>query len=185
MAQPVKPSAKKNINCSIAESIERFAPVVKAARDAGIAVRGAMRCTVGCPYEGDVPPERVAYLAGLMKSIGIQRVMHCHCSRCRKVTGTGHASNLFTQVENFRWTQGEGNVRRYELPTAARFTTCFCNTCGGRLPSVSRDGKTVNIPAGSLDGDPGIKPQARIYWGSRVSWSCEDAIARHEASVPQ
>ncbi len=113
------------------------------------------------------------------------RFMHCHCSRCRKVTGTGHASNLFTQAENFRWTQGEGNVRRYELPTAARFTTCFCNTCGGRLPSVSRDGKTVNIPAGSLDGEPGIKPQARIYWGSRVSWSCEDAIARHEASVPQ
>jgi len=66
--------SQKNINCSIAESIERFAPVVKAARDAGISVRGAMSCTVGCPYEGDVPPERVAYLAGLMKSIGIQRV---------------------------------------------------------------------------------------------------------------
>ena len=66
--------SQKNINCSIAESIERFAPVVKAARDAGIAVRGAMSCTVGCPYEGDIAPERVAYLAGLMKSIGIQRV---------------------------------------------------------------------------------------------------------------
>ena len=66
--------SQKNINCSIAESIERFAPVVKAARDAGIAVRGAMSCTVGCPYEGDVPAERVAYLASLMKGIGIQRV---------------------------------------------------------------------------------------------------------------
>jgi len=66
--------SQKNINCSIAESIERFAPVVKAARDAGSSVRGAMSCTVGCPYEGDVAPERVAYLAGLMKSIGIQRV---------------------------------------------------------------------------------------------------------------
>jgi hydroxymethylglutaryl-CoA lyase len=64
----------KNINCSIAESMERFAPVVKAARDAGIAVRGAMSCTVGCPYEGDIAPERVSYLAGLMKSIGVQRV---------------------------------------------------------------------------------------------------------------
>ena len=66
--------SQKNINCSIAESIERFAPVVKAARDAGIAVRGAMSCTVGCPYEGDIAPERVAYLAGLMKGIGVQRV---------------------------------------------------------------------------------------------------------------
>ena len=66
--------SQKNINCSIAESIERFAPVVEAALAAGIAVRGAMSCTVGCPYEGEVAPERVAYLAGLMKSIGVQRV---------------------------------------------------------------------------------------------------------------
>lgn len=66
--------SQKNINCSIAESIERFAPVVEAAKAAGIAVRGAMSCTVGCPYEGDIAPERVAYLAGLMKGIGVQRV---------------------------------------------------------------------------------------------------------------
>ena len=66
--------SQKNINCTIAESIERFAPVVQAALAAGIAVRGAMSCTVACPYEGDVAPERVAYLAGLMKQIGVQRV---------------------------------------------------------------------------------------------------------------
>ena len=66
--------SQKNINCSIAESIERFAPVVEAALAAGLKVRGAMSCTVGCPYEGDIAPERVAYLAGLMKSIGVQRV---------------------------------------------------------------------------------------------------------------
>jgi hydroxymethylglutaryl-CoA lyase len=66
--------SQKNINCSVAESIERFAPVVAAALAAGIAVRGAMSCTVGCPYEGDIAPERVAYLAGLMKGIGVQRV---------------------------------------------------------------------------------------------------------------
>ena len=66
--------SQKNINCSIAESIERFAPVVQAALDAGIAVRGAMSCTVGCPYEGEIAPEKVGYLAGLMKNIGVQRV---------------------------------------------------------------------------------------------------------------
>ena len=66
--------SQKNINCSIAESIERFAPVVEAARAAGIYVRGAMSCTVGCPYEGDIAPERVSYLAGLMKGIGVQHV---------------------------------------------------------------------------------------------------------------
>lgn len=66
--------SQKNINCSIAQSIERFAPVVQAALAAGIAVRAAMSCTVGCPYEGDIAPERVAYLAGLLKQIGVQRV---------------------------------------------------------------------------------------------------------------
>jgi hydroxymethylglutaryl-CoA lyase len=64
--------SQKNINCSIAESIERFAPVVAAAHAAGVAVRGAMSCCLGCPYEGEVPPERVGYLAGLMKDIGIE-----------------------------------------------------------------------------------------------------------------
>jgi len=66
--------SQKNINCSIAESIERFAPVVQAALQAGVAVRGAMSCTVGCPYEGEIAPERVARLAQLMQGIGVQRV---------------------------------------------------------------------------------------------------------------
>jgi hydroxymethylglutaryl-CoA lyase len=66
--------SQKNINCSIEQSIARFAPVVAAARAAGIYVRGAMSCTVGCPYEGEVAPERVGYLAGLMKDIGVQHV---------------------------------------------------------------------------------------------------------------
>ncbi|MGJ7546439.1 hydroxymethylglutaryl-CoA lyase [Variovorax sp. LT1R16] len=66
--------SQKNINCSIAESIERFAPVVAAARAHGIHVRGAMSCTVGCPYEGEIDPSRVDMLAGLMKGIGVQHV---------------------------------------------------------------------------------------------------------------
>ena len=66
--------SRKNINCSIAESIDRFAPVVQAALAAGIRVRGAMSCTVGCPYEGEIAPERVGYLAGLMRGIGVQHI---------------------------------------------------------------------------------------------------------------
>jgi hydroxymethylglutaryl-CoA lyase len=66
--------SQKNINCSIAESIERFRPVAEAARDKGIHVRGAMSCTVGCPYEGEIAPERVGMLAKLMKDIGVQHV---------------------------------------------------------------------------------------------------------------
>ena len=66
--------SQKNINCSIAESIERFRPVVAAAREHGIHVRGAISCAVGCPYQGEVKPEAVGYVAKLMKEIGVQ---HC------------------------------------------------------------------------------------------------------------
>jgi hydroxymethylglutaryl-CoA lyase len=66
--------SQKNINCSIVESIERFRPVVAAARERGIRVRGAISCALGCPYQGDVKPEAVGYVARLMKEIGVQ---HC------------------------------------------------------------------------------------------------------------
>jgi hydroxymethylglutaryl-CoA lyase len=66
--------SQRNINCSIAESIERFRPVVTAAHAAGIDVRGAISCAVGCPYEGDVAPERVGMVARLMKEIGVDHV---------------------------------------------------------------------------------------------------------------
>jgi hydroxymethylglutaryl-CoA lyase len=64
----------KNINCSMEESIERFAPVVAAAHAAGVATRGAISCAVGCPYEGAVDPQAVARVAEMMRAIGVQRI---------------------------------------------------------------------------------------------------------------
>ena len=66
--------SQRNINCSIAASIERFQPVVEAARARNIHVRGAISCTVGCPYEGEIAPERVEMVARLLKSIGVQHI---------------------------------------------------------------------------------------------------------------
>ena len=66
--------SQRNINCSIAESIERFAPVVAAAKAAGIYTRGAISCAVGCPYEGDIAAERVEMVARLMAGIGVQHI---------------------------------------------------------------------------------------------------------------
>ena len=66
--------SQRNINCSIAESMERFRPVVEAARARGMTVRGAISCAVGCPYEGEIAPERVEMVAGLMKAIGVQHI---------------------------------------------------------------------------------------------------------------
>jgi len=66
--------SQKNINCSIAESIERFAPVVEFAHAAGIKVRGALSCAVGCPYQGDVSPDEVERVVRLMKDIGVDHM---------------------------------------------------------------------------------------------------------------
>jgi hydroxymethylglutaryl-CoA lyase len=66
--------SQRNINCSIEESIERFAPVVAAARAAGLKVRSAISCALGCPYQGEVTPDEVEHLVKLFKQIGVQ---HC------------------------------------------------------------------------------------------------------------
>jgi len=66
--------SRRNINCSIAESIERFRPVVSAAHEAGMRVRGAISCALGCPYQGEVKPGAVGYVAGLMRDIGVEHV---------------------------------------------------------------------------------------------------------------
>jgi len=66
--------SQRNINCSIEESIERFAPVVAAAREAGLKVRAAISCALGCPYQGEVTADEVEHLVRLMKGIGVH---HC------------------------------------------------------------------------------------------------------------
>ena len=62
--------SRKNINCSIAESLERFAPVAAAAKEAGILVRGYVSCVLGCPYEGPVTPEAVARISKDLWDLG-------------------------------------------------------------------------------------------------------------------
>jgi len=66
--------SKKNINCSIDESLERFLPVAKAAKEHGVRVRGYVSCVLGCPYEGDIKPERVAHVAHALHEMGCYEV---------------------------------------------------------------------------------------------------------------
>ncbi len=66
--------SQKNINCSIEESIERFRPVAAAAHAAGLKVRGAISCALGCPYQGEVPLDEVERVVRLMHAIGVDHV---------------------------------------------------------------------------------------------------------------
>jgi hydroxymethylglutaryl-CoA lyase len=66
--------SRKNINCSIAESLERFRPVAQAAKAANIKVRGYVSCVLGCPYEGDISPKRVADVAAALADMGCYEI---------------------------------------------------------------------------------------------------------------
>ncbi|MSQ98166.1 MAG: GFA family protein [Xanthomonadales bacterium] len=105
------------------------------------------------------------------------RFMHCHCSRCRKSSGTGHASNLFVNSAGITWTGDTSLIKTYKIPEAQRFSRTFCAVCGGPLPKHIPSMGMVFIPAGTLDVEPNIAPQARIFQDSKVSWSCSgDAL---------
>lgn len=101
----------------------------------------------------------------------VLRFLHCHCERCRRASGTGHASNIILKPAGIEWRSGEGSIKRYKVPEADRFSTAFCTDCGGPVPRVHDD--MVVVPAGTLESTPDVAPEARIFWDSRASWSCE------------
>lgn len=114
-----------------------------------------------------------------------QRFYHCHCRRCRKATGTGHASNLILQPATLRWLSGSEHLCSFKVPDAERFTNQFCGICGGRLPRQPPGTDRVVLPAGSLDVDPPIAPQAHIFMGSRATWSCAgDGLPEYPEYAP-
>lgn len=102
----------------------------------------------------------------------LDRFYHCHCQRCRKATGTGHATNIMVKQASLDWLAGETLLKRYKIPEARRFYSHFCSQCGSAMPRDVPELEAVIIPAGSLDGDVSLKPEARIFWDSRADWSC-------------
>lgn len=100
---------------------------------------------------------------------------YCHCSRCRKFTGSAYAANLFVKPEHFSWLSGEAYVGRYEPAETKYLTTAFCKQCGSSLPWCNKSGKLMVIPAGTLDDDPVTRPQWNIYCASKAEWDIDAA----------
>lgn len=92
----------------------------------------------------------------------------CHCSRCRKETGTIHGATVFFSDAQLSWDKGEDNLRHFHLE-GTRKNRSFCKTCGSPLPRLEGDGRVV-LPAGTLDDDASLEPTAHIYYASRSSW---------------
>ena len=95
---------------------------------------------------------------------------YCHCTRCQKITGTAHASNIIIDPAHFKWIKSEGNVGRYELPEAKHFASSFCKTCGSTLPWITQSQKAMIVPAGTLDDDPKVKPMHNIFYADKACW---------------
>lgn len=105
---------------------------------------------------------------------------NCHCSRCRLSRAAAHATNLFVAPDVFEWLQGEERVRGFDLPGTERFGANFCGDCGSLVPRLSAVG-VWNIPAGSLDDDPGAVPEGHIFVGSKAPWfEISDSLVRHD-----
>lgn len=109
---------------------------------------------------------------------------NCYCSRCRKATGASFASNLFVPLEALRYTEGEQRLRSFQPPDAERFRHVFCEVCGSTLPYRNEARGRVVVPMGSLDGDPGTRPQAHIFVDSRAPWvEIADDLPQHPAAL--
>ena len=102
----------------------------------------------------------------------------CHCSRCRKDTGTAHAANLFSSKATITWLSGTDRISTFTLP-GSRHAKSFCSTCGAALPMSQTDGGFVVVPAGCLDSPIDLRPTAHICMADRATWDNDlEAIPR-------
>jgi hypothetical protein len=98
----------------------------------------------------------------------VTQVGMCHCSRCRKVSGTASNAVIVVPAADFTWTSGEELRRVYVTPYGWQAT--FCGTCGSPLPQSLRGAAAYWVPAGLLDDDPGLRIGGHIFVGSKAPW---------------
>lgn len=110
---------------------------------------------------------------------------YCHCSRCRKKTGSSYAANIFVPVDQFSWERGEDKVRRFELPEAKYWSTAFCTACGSAMPWLTKNGRVMVVGAGALDDDPGLKPKFSVHYDSRAPWYVHVSELEMHGTIPQ
>jgi hypothetical protein len=93
----------------------------------------------------------------------------CHCSRCRKDTGSAHAANLFSSTATLTWIAGGDTVRTFHVP-GTRHQRSFCPGCGSGLPGFNAARELLVVPAGCLDTPFDRRPDAHIFFASRAVW---------------
>lgn len=96
----------------------------------------------------------------------------CHCTNCRKTSGTDGNAVCYTAFASLRWVRGEDQIVTWVSPIG-HWSSARCKHCGSPLPNPDKDSKFYYVPAGSLDDDPGHKGYAaHIFVGSKAPWVC-------------
>ena len=111
--------------------------------------------------------------------------VHCHCSRCRKHSGTFGLTQGRVPKDRFRLVQGEELIRVYK-PNGGK-VKAVCSACGSSLFSGDWPyGDGVSIRLGSFDDDPGIRPSAHVFLDSAAPWFevPDDGLSRHSELLP-
>jgi hypothetical protein len=114
-----------------------------------------------------------------------RRASHCHCSRCRKHSGTAMLTHGRVPRDRFRLLRGDELVRVYRPEGGA--VKAFCSECGSSLfGGTWPEGPEVSVRFGALDGDPGIRPQYRTHVASKAAWDDvpDDDLPRFAAANP-
>ena len=101
-------------------------------------------------------------IAGAFTLIG-----NCHCSLCRKANGAAFVTWGLLDPHQFRWTAGTNQLRWYA--SSPRTERGFCGRCGAALANA-HGGRVSEVVVGSVDGDPGARPQEHIFVGSKAVW---------------
>jgi hypothetical protein len=119
-------------------------------------------------------------------SLPFRRASHCHCSRCRKHSGTAMLTQGRVPREGFRLLAGEELLRVYR-PEGGGAAKVFCSACGSSLfGGTWPEGPEVSVRLGALDADPGIRPQYRSFVADKAVWDelPDDGLPRHEGASP-
>lgn len=108
----------------------------------------------------------------------------CHCKQCRQVTGSAFAANIFTRPNNINWVKGFDKITIYEH-SEREFAKSFCQVCGSGVPFFDKKKTTLIVPAGSLDSEPSIEPQANIFVAEEACWFKPGLDAKRFESFPE
>ncbi|WP_418766858.1 GFA family protein [Marinobacter salsuginis] len=157
-------------HCSVAEfqadGLTQRLPQLRNLYDKELTMKGECLCgAVKFEIKGDVP-----------------NLYQCHCSLCRRATGSSANAATFVEQENFRWMSGQDKISSFQKPTGYR--SDFCSVCGSPVPNQLRGMELLWVPAGLMEESFKAAVKVHLHMGSAASWERDSADSARLESGP-